>query len=55
MEKCPKCGSIFIQLDNTLDQCYCLVKSCGYRWFQKLTRKSIKNIYLRTSMWKEVV
>ena len=52
-ETCPKCGSIFIQFDNIFDQCYCLVKSCGHRWFQHLIRNELANDYLRTTMYKE--
>jgi len=55
MESCPKCDSIFIQVDNISDNCYCLVKKCHHRWFQKLIRKDVENIYLRTSMHSEII
>lgn len=50
MEKCLKCGSIFIQYDNITEELYCLIRECMYRWKQKL-REPIENIYLRTSIW----
>ena len=55
MERCPKCDSIFIQVNNITDECYCLVKKCHYHWFQRLIRSNIENIYLRTSMHAEVI
>jgi hypothetical protein len=53
METCPKCDSIFIQVNNISEECYCLVKSCGHRWRQSLIRNQIKNNYLRISMFEE--
>lgn len=53
MEKCPKCGSIYIQFDKYSDECYCLIKNCNHRWKQLLIRDEIENDYLRLSMHKE--
>ena len=50
IENCPKCGSAFIQYDEATNECYCLEKSCNYRWTQELDFENISNPYLRTSI-----
>ena len=55
MEKCPRCGSIFIQFNNFTDECYCLVKDCRNHWKQSLIRDKIENNYLRITMLKKRV
>ncbi len=50
-EKCPRCGSIFIQYDTIMKECYCLVRKCGHRWSYEIKDKwNIKNKYLRASI-----
>jgi hypothetical protein len=48
-EKCPKCGSIYIQYHKEIDECYCLVKDCCHKWKTNLDLSNIKNPYLRIS------
>ncbi len=50
IEHCPNCNSIFIQYDETNDECYCLEKDCNHRWKEDLDFHNIKNPYLRTSI-----
>jgi len=50
IEKCPNCGSPFIQYDEITNECYCLEKNCNHRWLQKLNFDNINNPYLRTSI-----
>ena len=51
VERCPKCGSIYIQYDRITGKCYCLIKSCNHRWEQELDFDNIKNAYLRATIW----
>lgn len=53
MEVCPNCESIFIQYDESNDECYCLEKDCNYKWKEEIDFNNINNIknpYLRTSI-----
>lgn len=57
-EKCPKCGSIFIQADpcGAMKIIKCLVRDCNWRIIvdsDEITKKQIRkiqNIYLRTTL-----
>ena len=51
MEKCPRCGSVYIQYEEANDTFHCLVKSCGARWVDSgIDLKHVNNIYLRASI-----
>jgi len=53
IECCPICKSIYIQYDESYDQCYCLVRECGHRWEEDIdfdNLHQIRNPYLRTSI-----
>lgn len=51
IEKCPKCGSIYIQQDRVTKRLYCLIRECGHKWDMELPdRRKVKNAYLRVSM-----
>ncbi len=50
IERCPHCHRIYIQYDETKDECYCLSKDCGHRWKVDLDFENIKNPYLRASI-----
>lgn len=51
IERCPDCGSIYIQYNESSDECYCLIKSCGKRWrYEDFDFHNIINPYLRNSI-----
>ena len=43
-EKCPECGSIFIDYHNK--ELKCLVKSCGYVFKPKISSKNNQKIII---------
>lgn len=49
IEICPKCDSIFIQYNETTQECYCLEKKCNHRW-KRESLKNIKNSFLKLSV-----
>jgi len=52
-DKCPKCGSIFIEYNPCREEIHCLVKKCHYREhvdYSKIKDMKIDNIYLRTTI-----
>lgn len=54
-EKCPMCGSIFIQAESygLMKVIRCLVKKCPWKIIidpDEIENKTIENIYLRTTL-----
>ncbi|MDD5530627.1 MAG: hypothetical protein PHX21_11470 [bacterium] len=54
-EKCPKCGSIFIEWDGERGCYKCLMRKCQNKWTEWDTsipekQEDVKNFYLRLSL-----
>jgi hypothetical protein len=59
-EKCPKCGSVFIEWNSFCRCWYCLERKCHHKWTVwpegPKTYNEIKNPYLRLSLpWQSPI
>lgn len=55
IERCPKCGSQYVQYDSTTNECVCLIVDCGCRFIIHKAKKDILNDYLRISIYNDKI